>query len=130
MDAKILVVDDDRFSRLIVKNAIETELNFKVDQAANPKEAFEYLEKNKPVLIIMDMLMPIMNGLEAVIQLKSNSETENIAVIAYTSVGTEHMLAQLIKLKINGFIVKPSSRDIVLAKIKEVLVSIDYKLES
>jgi len=84
----ILVVDDDRFVHMFIENAIETEhQDYRIISAYNGKEACEVAYEQEIDLIIMDWEMPVMNGIQALEQLKSDPKTNDIPVIIITASG-------------------------------------------
>ena len=79
---KILLVEDEESLRLLYKEELESD-GYEVLTAPNGKEALRQLEKGKPDLIILDIVMPVMNGMEALEQIMGRERT--IPIIIHTS---------------------------------------------
>jgi len=79
---KILLVEDEESLRLLYKEELETD-GYEVLTAPNGKEALHQLEKGKPDLIILDIVMPVMDGMEALEQIMGRERT--IPIIIHTS---------------------------------------------
>ncbi len=83
----ILIVDDNDDLRLIMKLMLN---EFNVKEAENGEKAIESFLKNEPDLILMDILMPVMDGIEATVKiLEKNPEAKIIAITAYSSRASE-----------------------------------------
>lgn len=78
---RILIVDDEPVQQQLTKATLAP-FNLKVDTASNGKEALQQLEKNEYDLILSDIQMPVMNGIEFIKALKANSRSQDIPVIA------------------------------------------------
>lgn len=90
--AKILVFDDEPSILLMIKKMLE-KAGYEVDMALNGKEGMELLEKNKPDLLITDILMPEKEGLETILELKSKyPELKIIAISGGGRIGPEGYL--------------------------------------
>ncbi|HPI21375.1 MAG TPA: response regulator [Candidatus Kapabacteria bacterium] len=118
---KVLIVDDEPAFRKFLKTIIEKELKIEAFEAKDPIDAFDFLEKFTPNLIILDMEMPVMDGFTALIKLRSMPDKSNIPVIACTALSSSSLLRGLLKLNISDYIVKPSNAATILAKIKKAL---------
>jgi len=81
---RALVVDDSRSARVILSRLLEV-YGMQVDTAESGEQALEYVAATRPDVIFMDHLMPGMDGFEAVRALKSNTQTQNIPVMMYSS---------------------------------------------
>jgi CheY-like chemotaxis protein len=127
-DYTILIIDDEEGYRKFMRAVLEKSLKVKVAEAANPKRAFEYLEKNTPTLILLDMQMPVMDGYKALKLMRQNENTKNTPVIACTGIYTKDLLASLAKLRIADYIVKPVYGDVLLEKVARVLKKIEKNL--
>lgn len=83
---KILIVDDDRFIAGIYGAKLESE-GFAVVMATNGIDGIEAAKKERPDLILLDVLMPKMDGFEALDRLKKDAQTKRIPVMMLTSMG-------------------------------------------
>src|ERR1700720_1533121 len=79
-----LVVDDSKSARVILSRMLE-KYDIEVDMAESAEQAIEYLKHDRPDAIFMDHLMPGMDGLQAVKEIKSNPQTAMIPIMMYTS---------------------------------------------
>lgn len=80
----ILIVEDDRVLTAAYQTKLESE-GFKVATALDGKEALDYIETSKPDLIILDIVLPVMNGVEFLKQMKVRFPDDDIPVIALTN---------------------------------------------
>ncbi|MBK8551123.1 MAG: response regulator transcription factor [Ignavibacteria bacterium] len=120
MKKKVLVVDDEKDIVDILKYNLERENEFEVLTAKDGKEALELAEAI-PDLILLDIMMPEVNGFEVCKQLKSNPATSKIPVIFLTA--KENEIDEVLGLEIGAddYISKPISPRKVLARIKSVI---------
>lgn len=86
---KILIVDDEQINLIVTKRKIEKNLNFSCDTAENGEEAVLLAKTNDYKLVLMDIQMPIMNGIEATKKIRELNK--NVSVIALTSLDYEDM---------------------------------------
>lgn len=121
----VLIIDDEAPYRKFFKTVIEKKLKSTVYEAKNPKEAFEFLKEKIPSAILLDMQMPVMDGLTALKYLRQVRSTKNIPVIACTALSSKRLLQNLVKLGISDYIVKPASQELVLQKVARLLDKID-----
>lgn len=82
----IMTVDDEEDFRNILRIKLESS-GFSVIEASNGKEALKVLETNQPDVILLDMTMPEMGGIETLFSIKENDKTKNIRVIILTGKG-------------------------------------------
>ena len=80
---KILVVEDD--PRLCTLYQLELKDHFEVIESHNGQEALDAVEKAKPDLVVMDIMMPVMDGLEALARIRENPSTASLPVILLTA---------------------------------------------
>jgi len=116
---KILVVDDESNIRLLVKNMLGNRYN--VVEAGDGDEAITQAEKEKPDLIMLDILMPGKDGFTTCNQLKANKATKAIPVVMVTAL--QHKLDEklALSLKADGYMRKPFTSDDLLSAIRSVL---------
>lgn len=84
----VLLVDDEVDLRSIIKTKLEAS-GVTVREANNGREAIEWLRKNRPDLVVMDVKMPIMNGVEAVAAMKADADLKDVNVIFLTNFGEQ-----------------------------------------
>jgi two-component system alkaline phosphatase synthesis response regulator PhoP len=128
MKKKVLVVDDEKDIVDILKYNLERENEFEILTAKDGREALE-LAALIPDLILLDIMMPEVNGFEVCKQLKNNPDTAKIPVIFLTA--KENEIDEILGLEIGAddYISKPISPRKVLARIKSVIrrASNDYE---
>jgi CheY-like chemotaxis protein len=116
---KVLIVDDEpnvrRLSRTILSK------KFDVCEAEDGKQAVEIANAQQPDVILMDMMMPKMDGLTACYAIKNNPATKSIPVIMVTAIGFELNIKLSQQMGANGYVTKPFSSQELLAKIGQVL---------
>ncbi len=115
---RILIVDDSAFMRNILKKILSGRYEI-VGEASNGKEAVEMYFKLKPDVVLMDIVMPIMDGIEATRQIVSKDP--NARVIMVTSLGQNEKVKEAIKAGARGYIVKPFQAEGVIREIENVL---------
>ena len=104
---KILVVDNESGMRFLLKERFET-LGISCFTAQDGKEAVEIALRERPSLIILDLIMPVMDGYETYQALKSDETTRNIPVIVYTAQEPESVMEQgLEAMDLVHFVLKP-----------------------
>ncbi|MEC1591407.1 response regulator [Bacillus sonorensis] len=116
---RVLIVDDTKFMRDKIREILETE-NFQVaGEAGNGKDAVLFYQKLRPDLVIMDITMPVKNGIEA---LKEMIEIDpKVKVIMCTAMRQQRIVVEAIEAGAKDFIVKPFEEAKVLEAIRLVL---------
>jgi len=117
---KALIVEDHPDILEILIQVLET-LGFTIVSANTGIEGVEKAITEKPHLILMDIMMPRMNGLEATRLIRTNPETKNIPILAITALFRESELRDCIKAGCNDYILKPFTPEKLLEKIQTVL---------
>jgi two-component system, response regulator, stage 0 sporulation protein F len=84
----ILIVDDDADFRSGIRIALEMK-GYQVDESSNGQEALEKLSEKPPLLVLLDLQMPVMNGRELLQRLRSAPETKDIPVVIISGFGFE-----------------------------------------
>jgi len=113
----ILSIDDDQD----VLNLVEQFLiksGFRVITAENGREGLDTISKNKPNLILLDVMMPEMGGYDVCSTLQKNSETAYIPVIFVTALGEEQDKARAFSVGAVDYLVKPIQKDILIEKVR------------
>lgn len=117
--ARIMIVDDAAFMRLILKQMLASHDLEVVAEAANGLEAIRQYEIHRPDVVTMDITMPEMDGVEAVKQLKAVDP--DVKVIMCSAMGQQQMILSAIGAGAIDFIVKPYQADRVISSIKKAL---------
>ena len=117
----VMIVDDYDGYRMLMQKIVESYFQAKVVVAKNPVEAFEVMDKVEPDLIILDMQMPYMDGFTALQNIRHSEKTKNTPVVAFSALGNDQLLSELIKWKISDYIKKPTTTKVVVEKIGNVL---------
>lgn len=119
MDNKIMIVDDALFMRVTLKKTLTEAGYTNLLEAADGKEACEACEKEHPELVLMDISMPNLNGIEALRRIKA--EHPEIIVIMCSAVGQEAMMMEAIELGAYEFIVKPFKPEQIVYAVNRAL---------
>ncbi len=113
---KILVADDNESDRLILSSIIDKQ-GHQVLTAADGKEALELFERERPQIVLLDALMPEMNGMETARYIKQSAGDEFIPVLFLTSLQDANSLADCLDAGGDDFLSKPYSQIILKAKL-------------
>jgi CheY-like chemotaxis protein len=121
----ILLVDDDKVDQMAVKRALaEIKIANSLDIASNGEEALAFLrdpQNKKPGIILLDLHMPRMNGIELLRILKSDEELKKIPVVVLTTSKEEQDKVESFKLSVAGYMIKPMD----YLKLLEIVKTID-----
>lgn len=118
---KILLVDDSDFSRSMIKRMlVEAELNV-VAEARNAEEALAMVKEHQPQIVITDIVMPKVSGIELTSQL--TKQYPDISVIVISSLSQEHIVLEAIGAGASDFVAKPIQAQQLIDSINKVLAS-------
>jgi len=117
---KILVVDDELDILELIRHTLAKE-GFEVHVAANGAQALDQTSKVNPEIILMDVMMPVMDGMEACRQLKENPDTKNIPVVFLTARSEEFAELAGFEAGADDYIAKPIRPRVLLSRIKASL---------
>ena len=116
----ILVVDDERDIIELIDYNLSHE-GYKVFSAQTGEEALATAQSKLPELIILDLMLPGIDGLEVCKRLKKTSETENIPIIILTAKGEEADIVTGLELGADDYVTKPFSPKVLLARVRSIL---------
>jgi len=120
MDKKrILIADDEAVVRLIVGRILDRD--YIVLEATNGEEAVEIAKGQRPNLILMDLIMPKMDGYTACSEIKADQATKGIPVVILTAVGHELNKKYAMEMGAVGYLTKPISSQELIDKITPLL---------
>jgi len=117
---RLLVVDDDRVNRLILSAMLEHDGHV-VIQAENGAEAVARYEYDRPDMVLMDVMMPVMDGYEATRAIKARAGRHFLPVIFLTALTDDASLARCVEAGGDDFLTKPYSRVLLEAKMRALL---------
>lgn len=117
--ANILIVDDSRIFRNILKNVLSGNGHTIIAEAANGAEALKLLETNQPDLITLDITMPVMDGLETM--KKIHSDYPAIKVIMVSAAGQKMKVMEALKSGASDFLQKPFQPDTVISVVNKLI---------
>jgi signal transduction histidine kinase/ligand-binding sensor domain-containing protein/DNA-binding response OmpR family regulator len=116
---RILIVEDDKDINRYIHNELQSQ--YKTRQAFDGKEALEYILQEKPDLIITDLMMPRMDGIQLSKKVKTNVNTEHIPIIVLTAKSLEEDQIQALEIGADAFITKPFHTEILKTTIANLL---------
>ncbi len=118
---RILIIEDDGFLASIYAQKLEVE-GFEVSFATNGEDGIKLAHKDSPDLVLLDLLMPKMNGFEVLEQMKADSSLTSIPVLILTNLGQKEDVERCIKLGAAGYVIKAHSLPHeTVRRIKEIL---------
>jgi len=120
MGKTILIVEDDRKNLKLFRELLQ-ELGYSTVEATDGSQAVKVARAAKPSLILMDIQLPVMDGLEATRIIKSDTSTKNIPVVAVTAYAMKTDEQKAIQAGCDGYFTKPFRAQTLLEKVKEYL---------
>ena len=120
LNMNILVVDDFATMRRIVRNVLKQLGYNNVLEADDGTSAVEILKKEKIQFIISDWNMPQMPGIELLKTVRSTEEWKSLPFLMVTAEGQKENILEAIKLKVNNYIVKPFTPEVLMEKINKI----------
>lgn len=116
----ILLVDDSRLIRKATKKILDSMSYINIIMAENGKKAIKLAKKKNIDLILMDLMMPVMDGFTALEILKQDAETKNIPVIIQSTMSENAEMETALKLGAENYLIKPF-KEKYLPEIKKIL---------
>lgn len=117
---KILLVEDDMFLSKIMEERLQDE-GWEVNLAGNGEEGIQKVKSYLPDLVLLDMILPKMNGFEVLEALKRDSQTKNIPVIVLSNLGQDEDIKNAKKIGAADYLVKSNfSIKAIIEKINKI----------
>jgi two-component system cell cycle response regulator DivK len=120
MSKRILVIEDQEDNRRIVRDLL-TSVGYDLIEAVTGEEGVTLAETQRPDLILMDIQLPGLDGYEATRRIKANPALRHIPIIVVTSYALSGDEAKAREAGCDGYVAKPFSPRVLLAKIREHL---------
>ena len=123
----LLIVEDNKINRLVLKIILEQE-GILFDMACNGQEALDCLEKRCYDAVLMDVQMPVLNGIDATKRIRSsNASYQNIPIIAMTAYALEDERKKILQSGMNAYVSKPINKDNFLNILRQLLAENNEK---
>ena len=120
----ILIVDDEELNRLILSDKLKSNIqNVNIIEATNGKEAISRVEENLISLIILDMHMPVQNGIETLKQLKQSKMFNSIPVYMYSGEENTQIIKEALQLGAENYFIKPLNEEDIRLKLPKLIKS-------
>jgi phosphate regulon transcriptional regulator PhoB len=117
---RVLVVEDEGDIRELIRYNLAQE-GFAVEEAADGAEALDRIERRKPDLLVLDLMLPQMSGLELCQRLRANADTAKLPIIVVTAKSAEVDRILGLEMGADDYVVKPFSPREVVARVKALL---------
>lgn len=120
---KILIVDDEYSSRRLLGQIIRNRFDCYIEESDDGSEALAKMIADPPDLVILDMVMPFMNGIQVLKTMRENQKLSHIKVLACTAVDDNNVVKEIIRLGVKSYLKKPIQKEAVIQKVEPLLQS-------
>jgi DNA-binding response OmpR family regulator len=120
MSKKVLIVDDEP-SIIVALQFLMEQNGYETLVAFSGEEAMETIARQHPDLILLDIMLPVVDGFEVCQRVRENSEWKDIRIVLVTALGSEANAAKGLALGADAYITKPFANADLVAKVKELL---------
>jgi|SRR6056297_3778580 len=119
-EKKILLVEDDEFVRESISDLLMIS-GYNIDTAVNGREGFEKISKQKPALVICDVMMPVMDGFQLLEKIKESGFADKVYFMFLSAKSRESDMEHGLEMGANNYMVKPFRNSDLLDKVEEIL---------
>lgn len=121
---KALVVDDSRAMRNIVKKIVNS-IGFETDEAENGQVALDAINSFPDYdVVLLDWNMPVMSGLEFVVEARKSPQHENLKIVMVTTESEPEKMVRALMAGVDEFVMKPFTKDVLLEKLNLIGVGL------
>lgn len=121
MAKKILIVEDDRFLRELIAKKLAVE-RFEISEAIDGEEGLRKIKEEKPDLVLLDLILPGIDGFEVLARMKQDPQTKTIPVIILSNLGQKEDIEKGLKLGASDYLVKAHfTPNEIIEKIRNAL---------
>ncbi len=117
----VLIVDDSKMVRTAIREILELG-SIQVSEAGDGKEALEIIKNNCPDLVLLDIFMPEINGIEVLRIIRQAHSKLELPVVLVTSKESSHEIVQALDLGANDYVTKPIDFDVLWARLSNQLM--------
>ena len=114
---KVLVVDDEEPNRVVLQDILELH-GYEIIQAADGEEALNKIQENPPDVILLDINMPRMNGIEVTQKIKADERLKHISLIILTGLDDMELRVRALQLGADDFLLKPPHMAELVARVR------------
>jgi CheY-like chemotaxis protein len=118
---KVLLVDDEATGRRLLRRWIERGFEGKVVEAGNGLEALEALAAEEFDLVVLDLMMPVLDGTETLALIRSDPSHGDVEVVVATQLASEQKVRDIISLGVADYILKPLRHDAVVERLHQII---------
>jgi CheY-like chemotaxis protein len=118
---KVLIVDDQKSNRMIIKLTLKSASKYEFYEADNGEDGIKLALDKSPHIILIDAMMPKMNGFEAIKILRNNPNTMNIPILMISSLDNKDQKVQALRFGISDFISKPFDKTELITRVNSLL---------
>ncbi len=119
-NAKILVVDDQETVRFLA-NAVLRQAGYDVEEASSGSEAMASIERSPPDLVLLDVVMPDMDGYDVCEMIRARSGTRHLPILIMTGLDDEESITRAFDVGATDFIGKPLQRSVLANRVRYIL---------
>ena len=112
----VMVVDDIALNIMLVQKML-VRYNFKVVTASNGAEAMEMVRTEKPNLMLLDLMMPVMDGYEVIRRIKSDPQMSSVRIVVLSALNTNGNVVRALNMGADEFLTKPITMDKLYASV-------------
>ncbi|MBT5954781.1 response regulator transcription factor [bacterium] len=120
MKKKICIIEDEKDIVRLISYNLEKE-GYEVISYGSGEDAFEFIKTNRPNLILLDIMIPVLDGFEVCKQLKSSPDTQSIPLIMISAKAEESNIVTGLELGADDYITKPFSVAVLIARVRTAL---------
>ncbi len=103
---KILIIEDDDFFRELIRKKLLSNKNFEIIEAIDGEKGIEAMKEKKPDLVLLDLLLPNVDGFEVLSRAKGDSDISKIPIIILSNLGQQEDIEKALKLGANDYLIK------------------------
>jgi CheY-like chemotaxis protein len=118
---KVLIVDDDRVSRMLLGHIIGREFGGAITEALHGGEALEVLKRQSFDFILLDLMMPVMDGLQTLEAIRANDALRQLPVVILSAVKEEAKVRRILQLGVTDYLAKPLQPKAIVQRLQRIV---------
>lgn len=118
-----LIIEDDTTIRAVLKRIMSKKFGFNIYQAENGAEGLKVMHETNPDIVLLDITMPLMNGIEFLQKIRLENKYKDTPVFILSAINDRKLIQQMIELGVNDYILKPMDIEVVYDRIQNFINS-------